>query len=133
MERSGNMKLGLWYTSFLHDFQRWHYRMTPKGRERADACTLISLLQTLNLSALRLWVPQAHLSRWVFALLFAACFFALCFLNRRMFEHLRVPATYAAWTDRVPSLKEFPGVYAYLLFTIAMFVVPALVAIGPSA
>jgi hypothetical protein len=107
--------------------------MTPKGRERADACTLLSILQTANLFVLSVWAPPVDLSRWVFVLLFVSCFLALHAFNKRVFDNLQVPATYAAWTDRVPSFKEFPRVYSYLLFTVAMFVAPIFVATRPSA
>lgn len=39
---NGYVKGGPWYMSFVHEFQRWHCRLMPKGRERADACTFLS-------------------------------------------------------------------------------------------
>jgi hypothetical protein len=122
------MKTGRWYTSFAHEFQRWHYRMTPKGKERADACTFLSALQTVNLFMLTLWAPPVDLSRWAFVALFLSCFLALHFFNKRVFADLDIPAAYATWTDQVPRFKEFPRVYSYLLFTAAVLLAPIFVA-----
>lgn len=115
-----------YYASFVQEFERWHQRITPEGSERFDACSILSMLQVLNLMALSLWAPQFNVSRWIFVLIFFGCFFVLQFLNGRVFDKTQTPMTYAAWTDRVPGIAEFPRVYGYFLLTIALFVAPIL-------
>ena len=122
------MTLGAWYASFAQEFERWHYRITPEGHERLDACSILSVLQAFNLFALSLWGPHLEVSRWVFVLIFAGCFFVLQFLNGRVFDRFQTPTSYAAWTDRVPGVREFPRVYAYFLLTIVLFAAPLYVA-----
>jgi hypothetical protein len=113
-----------YYASFVQEFERWHHRITPEGSERFDACSILSMLQVLNLMALSLWAPQFNVSRWMFVLIFFGCFFVLQFLNGRVFDKTQTPMTYAAWTDRVPGIAEFPRVYGYFLLTIALFFAP---------
>ena len=127
------MNLGSWYTSFANEFQRWHYRMAPNGRQRVDAHTFLAILQTLNLFALTLWAPAVGVSRWMFVTLFVLCVFVLEALNKRIFDKLHGTAIFPTLADRVPGIKEFPRVYSYLLFTIVMFVAPVVMSEGPSA
>ena len=126
------MTLGTWYASFAGEFERWHYRITPEGHERFDACSILSMLQAFNLFTLSLWGPHLEVSRWMFVLIFGGCFLVLRFLNGRVFDRLQTPESYAAWTDRVPGVTEFPRVYAHFLLTLALFVAPLYAAVQRS-
>ncbi|HEY0503766.1 MAG TPA: hypothetical protein VGD42_09755 [Lysobacter sp.] len=49
---------------------------------------------------------------------------AMYVCNSRLLARQIMPP-YARWSDKVPRLREFPRVYAYLAFSAAMVVVPA--------
>ncbi|HEY1139690.1 MAG TPA: hypothetical protein VGE88_05740 [Lysobacter sp.] len=111
------------YRAFAQQFQAWHYRMTPEGTERASAPMLLSMLQGLNLAGLALWLPS---NRW-HGFIVGGCVasgLVLYLMNARVFAGVDLLPKHARWTDRVPGVREFPCVYGYLLFTVAMLFVP---------
>lgn len=109
------------YTALALSFRRWHQRMSRGGWKRWSPESNLSLLHGLNTFSLLLlgvhslpgwlvlglpWVVGAGLYWWL-RTLYAA--------------HPETPYR-ANWTDAVPGLREFALVYAYLLFTLVLFV-----------
>ena len=116
------------YKNFLREFQNWHYRMTPAGLERQDACTILSVLQAINFFSLSLLLPLRLAAAWHVGLFLGVPFAIAYALNRKVRRRLFIRPSYAqSLNDQVPRPKEFPRAYAYLAFTFMLFVASAVV------
>jgi hypothetical protein len=91
-------------------------------------------MQGLNIFSLLILLPIKLMPGWMFvAIPFVGAFCIFRFVCR-IYRDNPVNSSYATkLTDSVPSVSEFPMVYAYLLFTLALFVGCLYVAVHSAA
>ena len=96
--------------------------MTTAGLDRYTPAVGFATLQGLNIFSLALLLPVKVLPVWLFvAMPFVGGGYGYWVTNR-IYKANPVKPTYAAkLTDNVPSIREFPLVYGYLLFSLALF------------
>jgi hypothetical protein len=112
------------YTSFTEAFQRWHYRMNVAGFERLNACESLTLLQTVNVFFVLVRFTH-YIPGVVMWGTLAASAFGFYLLNRKTFAAHQIPTAYAKdFRSHVPKYREFPSVYNYLIFSLALFAAP---------
>jgi hypothetical protein len=116
------MTLQQQYGAFVRSYQHWHYRMTPGGRARFDACTSLSILQGSNVFSISFLAPLSFVPSWLIVSCCAAIGFAFYIYNRRLFDALQIEPNYPKWSDNVPGYREFSAVYNYLLATLLILI-----------
>ena len=121
------------YISFTSSYRQWHFRMTTASWKQRDPCTGLSALQTANFFSLAIVSPLIELPPLVFSGLSLVVGVICYFLNRRIFKNNPIVPMYAKVTDNVPSFREFPSVYSYLLISFLLFVGCAAIVIGKAS
>ena len=110
------------YTLLALSYRNWYYRMTTAGLDRYSPAIGFATLQGLNIFSLALLLPAKAFPVWLFvAIPFAGGSYGY-WLTNRIYKTNPVKPNYAAkLTDNVPGVREFPLVYGYLLFSLALF------------
>ncbi|MGY0653040.1 hypothetical protein ACW7GZ_14515 [Luteimonas sp. A537] len=122
------------YKFLALSYRQWYYRMTTAGLDRYGATTGFATLQGLNTFSLVLLLPVKAFPIWLFVVvpfIGGGCSY---WLANRIYKANPVRPTYAAkLTDKVPGIREFPAVYAYLLISLALFCICMWVAVRNAA
>lgn len=109
------------YAALALSYRDWNYRVAPRGLEHMDPTISFAALQAVNLFSLLMLVPSRMVPLWLFVSL-PFVFGAISFWRtNRIYRSAPAPVTFARLSDRVPGLREFPLVYGYLFFTLALF------------
>jgi hypothetical protein len=90
-------------------------------------CASLSLLQTLNIFSLFLLLVQhtaLAIPAWVLVLPFFVLGGLIYWQNHRIFEAIGEAPRFSRLTDNVPGVREFPGIYSYLLLTLGLLFLP---------
>ena len=109
------------YSSLALSYRRWHYRVTPVGWEHMDPAAGFAAIGVMNVFSLMMVLPLRTIPPWLFGSIPVLCGLVLYWHIHRTYRTNPMPATYAKYSDPVPGLREFPGVYGYMFLTIALF------------
>ena len=111
------------YAAFVRSYLRWYNRMsTDPDHPNYFPCGSFSALQTSNFFSLSLPLIAA-LPRWAFLAILALAWSLIYLYNRKFFNSISEPPKFSRLSDNVPGIREVRGIYAYLLFSVALFVV----------
>ena len=110
------------YTNLVLSYRAWHWRMTTERLERSSPAFGLSVLHGLNVYSLLFLLPPDSMPAWLFvALPFAGGLLAFRLVGRIYRAHAAAAAYAKDLRAAVPSVREFPLVYAYLLCTFMLF------------
>jgi len=110
------------YTKLALSYRAWHWRMTTERLERSGPAAGLSVLQGINAYSLLWLLPPKAMPTWLFVAIPFAVGFLAFWLVCRIYRAHPTEASYAKdLAAAVPNVREFPLVYAYLLFTFMLF------------
>ena len=111
------------YTKLALSYRAWHFRMSTERLDRWGPAAGLSAMQGLNVFSLLLLLPINAMPDWLFiAIPFAGGCFAFWLVSRIYRAHAAIAPSAKDLNAVVPHVREFPLVYAYLLFTLVLFV-----------
>lgn len=115
------------YKAFVHSYYRWYNRMAAGDGPNYVPCLLLSTLQAVNLVCLSLVLIPGSIPTWAVMAGAGLTVLVMYPRNRAIFDTLDEAPRFSRWSDNVPSFGELPAVYAYLMVTVALLVLPILV------
>ena len=115
------------YATFVRSYYRWYNRMTDSdASSNYSPCLLLSTLQAINLVCISgVFLPRA-IPTWMVMTAAGVVVLVMYGINRAIIDAITETPRFSRWSDNVPGFREFPAVYAYLAFSMALLFLPAL-------
>jgi hypothetical protein len=125
------------YSSLALSYRKWYYRMTTRRWDYAiglGPAAGFAALQGFNVFSLVMFLPLKAVPTWSFVGIPFACGLCAFLVAIRIYRAHPSAHSYAKnLRAAVPSVREFPFVYSYLLCSLALFVACFYVAIQHAA
>ena len=108
------------YAKLALAYREWNQRLTPAGWEGFDPAISFGALPAVNAFSLLLLLPRDVGPNWLVIGVPLGLGAVLAWHNRRIFRANPSTSRFANFSDPVPGVREFPGVYAYLAASAAL-------------
>jgi hypothetical protein len=114
------------YKAFVRSYYRWYNRMAVGDGPNYLPCLFLSTLQAVNLVCLFGLLLPRSIPRWVVMTGAALVVLVMYGCNRAIIDAIEEAPRFSRWSDNVPGFREYPAVYAYLAFSLALLFLPAI-------
>jgi hypothetical protein len=116
------------YAAFVRSYYRWYNRMANgDASPNYVPCLFLSTLQAINLVCLSGLLLPRSIPTWVVLTGAGLAVLVMYWRNRAIIDAIDEAPRFSRWSDNVPGFSEFPAVYAYLAFSMALLFLPAFV------
>jgi hypothetical protein len=117
---------GVHYKAFVRSYYRWYNRMAVGNEANYLPCLFLSTLQAMNLVCLYGLLLPRSIATWAVMTGAGVAVLVMYGCNRAIIDAIEEAPRFSRLSDNVPGFGEFPAVYTYLAFSLALLFAPVI-------